>query len=159
MFDELRLKNMEFTMAVTYLELYNEELIDLLSPEDDNSKMRYDFNLLKKSINSPKCTLPVSKSVLMLNQNYELWFLNYLLLINFCNELHKKILPVLILKRSFITRLFEDAANKGSVIVQGLTDVRVMDKKQVYDILNQGSKKRQTAATYMNATSRYNFNS
>jgi hypothetical protein len=41
MFDELRLKNMEFTMAVTYLELYNEELIDLLSPEEDNSKMRY----------------------------------------------------------------------------------------------------------------------
>jgi len=41
MFDELRLKNMEFTMAVNYLELYNEELIDLLSPEEDNSKLRY----------------------------------------------------------------------------------------------------------------------
>ncbi|XP_059481232.1 kinesin-like protein KIF11-B [Neocloeon triangulifer] len=89
MFDELRLKNIEFTMAVSYLELYNEELIDLLSPEEDNSKLR----------------------------------------------------------------LFEDAQSKGSVIVQGLTDVRVLDKKQVYDILSRGSKKRQTAATFMNATS------
>ncbi|XP_059478413.1 kinesin-like protein KIF11-B [Neocloeon triangulifer] len=89
MFDELRLKNVEFTMAVSYLELYNEELIDLLLPEEDNSKLR----------------------------------------------------------------LFEDAQSKGSVIVQGLTDVRVLDKKQVYDILSRGSKKRQTAATFMNATS------
>ncbi|CAB3364922.1 Hypothetical predicted protein [Cloeon dipterum] len=89
MFDELRLKNIEFTMAVSYLELYNEELIDLLSPEEDNSKLR----------------------------------------------------------------LFEDASSKGSVIVQGLTDVRVLDKKQVYEILSRGSKKRQTAATFMNASS------
>ncbi|XP_065343491.1 kinesin-like protein Klp61F isoform X2 [Cloeon dipterum] len=89
MFDELRLKNIEFTMAVSYLELYNEELIDLLSPEEDNSKLK----------------------------------------------------------------LFEDASSKGSVIVQGLTDVRVLDKKQVYEILSRGSKKRQTAATFMNASS------
>lgn len=46
MFDELRVKNMEFTMAVTYLELYNEELIDLLSPEEDNSKLRFDSHYL-----------------------------------------------------------------------------------------------------------------
>jgi len=59
-----------------------------------------------------------------------------------------------LIKVHYLNRLFEDAAHKGSVIVQGLTDVRVLDKKQVYDILTQGSKKRQTAATLMNATSR-----
>lgn len=39
-FDELRLQQLEFTMGVSYLELYNEELIDLLSPLEDTTKLR-----------------------------------------------------------------------------------------------------------------------
>lgn len=39
MFDELRLMEIEFSMRVSYLELYNEELFDLLSP-DDTTKIR-----------------------------------------------------------------------------------------------------------------------
>lgn len=42
LFDELRtLGNQEFTVRVSFLELYNEELFDLLSPSDDASKIRY----------------------------------------------------------------------------------------------------------------------
>ena len=50
-------------------------------------------------------------------------------------------------------RLYEDSARKGSVIIQGLEEVQVHSKKEVYDILEKGSKKRQTAATLMNAHS------
>ncbi|KOB69118.1 Uncharacterized protein OBRU01_17302 [Operophtera brumata] len=40
LFDELRLSNTEYTVRVSYLELYNEELFDLLSSSEDNSKLR-----------------------------------------------------------------------------------------------------------------------
>lgn len=39
-FDELRMQKVEFTMRVSFLELYNEELFDLLSAHDDMSKLR-----------------------------------------------------------------------------------------------------------------------
>jgi hypothetical protein len=42
LFDELRIQQVEFTVRVSFLELYNEELFDLLSPTDDSSKIRYD---------------------------------------------------------------------------------------------------------------------
>lgn len=45
MFDELRMQQLEYTVRVSYLELYNEEIFDLLSPVDDNSKLKYDFGL------------------------------------------------------------------------------------------------------------------
>lgn len=40
LFDELRLLQAEYTVRVSFLELYNEELFDLLSPNDDTSKLR-----------------------------------------------------------------------------------------------------------------------
>ncbi|KAL0132743.1 hypothetical protein PUN28_000465 [Cardiocondyla obscurior] len=41
LFDELRmLESQEYTVRVSFLELYNEELFDLLSPNDDASKIR-----------------------------------------------------------------------------------------------------------------------
>ncbi|KMQ88232.1 bipolar kinesin krp-130, partial [Lasius niger] len=41
LFDELRLlEAQEYTVRVSFLELYNEELFDLLSPNDDASKIR-----------------------------------------------------------------------------------------------------------------------
>ncbi|KAJ9600610.1 hypothetical protein L9F63_026254, partial [Diploptera punctata] len=89
LFDELRIQQVEFTVRVSFLELYNEELIDLLSNGDDASKIR----------------------------------------------------------------LFEDATKKGSVIIQGLEEVMVDNKNEVYSIMEKGSLKRQTAATLMNAQS------
>lgn len=51
-------------------------------------------------------------------------------------------------------RLYEDAARKGSVIIHGLEEVTVHNKNEVYNILEKGSERRQTAATLMNAHSR-----
>lgn len=42
---------MEHTVRVSYLELYNEELFDLLSPIEDSSKIRlYEDNVKKGSV-------------------------------------------------------------------------------------------------------------
>lgn len=40
LFDELRLINAEYTVRVSFLELYNEEIFDLLSPPDDTTKLK-----------------------------------------------------------------------------------------------------------------------
>jgi kinesin family protein 11 len=45
LFDELRMQQVEYTVRVSFLEIYNEELLDLLSPTDDSSKLRYDYAL------------------------------------------------------------------------------------------------------------------
>ncbi|XP_014468318.1 PREDICTED: bipolar kinesin KRP-130-like isoform X2 [Dinoponera quadriceps] len=52
LFDELRLlEAQEFTVRVSFLELYNEELFDLLSPSDDASKIRlYEDSTRKGSV-------------------------------------------------------------------------------------------------------------
>ncbi|KAK8384224.1 hypothetical protein O3P69_009162 [Scylla paramamosain] len=74
LFDELRMQKVEFTMRVSFLELYNEELFDLLSAHDDFSKLR----------------------------------------------------------------LYEDSTKKGSCIIQGLEEVLVRSKTDVYSILEKG---------------------
>ena len=41
------------------------------------------------------------------------------------------------------------------MVIQGLEEVTVHNKDEVYAILEKGARKRQTAATLMNAHSRY----
>jgi len=90
LFDGLRTTDaVEYSIRVSFLEPYNEEIFDLLSGADDQSKLR----------------------------------------------------------------LYEDGQKRGSVIIQGLEDVQVHDKGEVFKILERGSIKRQTAETKMNATS------
>ena len=90
LFDGLRVADAtEFSVRVSFLELYNEEIFDLLSSTDDQTKLR----------------------------------------------------------------LYEDIQKKGSVIIQGLEEVQVQDKHEVFKILERGSIKRQTAETKMNASS------
>ncbi|CAB3979712.1 kinesin KIF11 [Paramuricea clavata] len=79
----------EFSVRVSFLEIYNEDLFDLLGSSLDSQKLR----------------------------------------------------------------IFEDSARKGSVFVQGLEETIVRDKNEVYEILEKGRAKRQTAATLMNAHS------
>ncbi|XP_017063532.1 kinesin-like protein Klp61F [Drosophila eugracilis] len=88
LFDELRLMEVEYTMRISYLELYNEELCDLLST-DDTTKIR----------------------------------------------------------------IFDDSAKKGSVIIQGLEEIPVHGKDDVYKLLEKGKERRKTATTLMNAQS------
>ena len=90
LFDGLRMSEaVEFSVRVSFLELYNEEIFDLLSGTEDQSKLR----------------------------------------------------------------IYEDVQKRGAVIIQGLEELQVHDKKEVYNILERGSIKRQTAETKMNATS------
>jgi len=81
--------DIEFSVRVSFLELYNEELFDLLGSTTDPLKLR----------------------------------------------------------------IYEDNAKKGSVIISGLEEMVVRNKDEVYDILQKGTSKRQTAATLMNACS------
>lgn len=48
LFDELRISKMEYNVRVSYLELYNEELFDLLSASIDNSKLRIYEDVTRK---------------------------------------------------------------------------------------------------------------
>ncbi len=90
LFDQLRTGDAtEWSVRVSFLELYNEEIFDLLSGSDDHSTLR----------------------------------------------------------------LYEDGMRKGSVIIQGLEEIQVHDKQEVYKILERGSEKRRTAETRMNANS------
>ena len=43
---------------------------------------------------------------------------------------------------------------KGSLIISGLEEVVVRSKDEVYNIMERGARRRQTAATLMNAQSR-----
>ena len=79
----------ESTVKISFLELYNEEIFDLLSSTDDMTKLR----------------------------------------------------------------LFDDINRPGSTIIQGLEELTVKDKQEVYSILRKGSDKRKTAETLMNAQS------
>ncbi|XP_061932410.1 kinesin-like protein Klp61F [Apis cerana] len=90
LFDELRvLEVQEYSVRASFLELYNEEIFDLLSSSDDAAKIR----------------------------------------------------------------IYEDPTKKGAVIVHGLEEMTIHNKNEVFNILQKGSEKRQTAATLMNAHS------
>ncbi|XP_061725321.1 kinesin-like protein Klp61F isoform X2 [Cydia pomonella] len=89
LFDELRISNTEYTVRVSYLELYNEELFDLLSTSEDNSKLR----------------------------------------------------------------IYEDVTRKGANIVNGLEEITVYNKNEVYKIMEQGQERKRVASTLMNAQS------
>lgn len=46
----------------------------------------------------------------------------------------------------------------GSIIIHGMEEITVNNKDEIYQILERGAARRQTAATLMNATSRWKFN-
>lgn len=50
-------------------------------------------------------------------------------------------------------RLYEDQKQKGSVFIQGLEEIIVHNKSEVFQLLEKGSDKRRTASTLMNANS------
>ena len=50
-------------------------------------------------------------------------------------------------------KMFEDTKNKN-IVIQGLEEVTVRSKHEVYQIMEKGSERRKTAATLMNAHSR-----
>lgn len=50
----------------------------------------------------------------------------------------------------FNCRLFEDPKQKGSVVIQNLSEVTVCSAEDVYNLLKKGMERRQTAATLLN---------
>ncbi|TKR65189.1 hypothetical protein L596_025630 [Steinernema carpocapsae] len=90
-FSELEKQELEeYSVRVSYLELYNEELYDLLGASDlKNTRLR----------------------------------------------------------------IFEDPMKKGSVVINGMEEVPVKDREEVYKLLKRGAERRQTAATLMNMNS------
>ena len=72
---------------------------------------------------------------------------------NSCNPLHFAGTFDIRFASYIFYRLYEDGHKKGSVIIQGLEEVQVRDKREVFKILEKGSIKRQTAETKMNANS------
>ncbi|KAL5262688.1 hypothetical protein ACHWQZ_G008176 [Mnemiopsis leidyi] len=90
MFDRLNSQASDFSVRLSMLELYNEELFDLLSTTDSNTTK---------------------------------------------------------------LRLFEDSTRKGSVVIQGLEEVQVMNKDEVYQVMERAMQKRRTAETLLNAHS------
>ncbi|XP_064614388.1 kinesin-like protein KIF11-A [Liolophura sinensis] len=88
-FERLQASEVEYSVRVSFLELYNEELFDLLGSGNDTLRLK----------------------------------------------------------------IYEDGTKKGSVVIQGLEEIVVNNKNDVYQILERGSAKRQTAATLMNASS------
>ncbi|CAK9300338.1 unnamed protein product [Gordionus sp. m RMFG-2023] len=86
LFEKLKIQACEYSVRVSFLELYNEELFDLLAV----------------GINNPRL------------------------------------------------KIFEDSTRKGSIVVQGLEEITVHNKYEVYQILQRGAQRRQTAATLLN---------
>lgn len=85
------LQGSDFSVRVSFLEVYNEELFDLLSASEDVTRLT----------------------------------------------------------------IYDDVNRKGSVIVKGLREVVVLDKDDVYSVIERGIARRQTACTLLNAQSRY----
>lgn len=50
-------------------------------------------------------------------------------------------------------RIYDDTTKKGSVIIQGLEEIAVHSKDDVYKLLEKGKERRKTASTLMNAQS------
>ncbi|CAH8857007.1 unnamed protein product [Trichobilharzia szidati] len=89
LFETLQSNGADFSVRVSFLEVYNEELFDLLSVTDDAVRLM----------------------------------------------------------------IYDDVNRKGSVIIKGLREVMVLDKDDVYGVIERGLARRQTAATLLNAQS------
>ncbi|XP_054720826.1 kinesin-like protein KIF11 [Uloborus diversus] len=73
--------------------------------------------------------------------------------VSFLELYNEELFDLLSLTELSRLRLFEDSSKKGSVIIQGLEEVKVDSKDEVYSILEKGTSRRQTAATLLNAAS------
>ena len=113
----------EYSVRVSFLELYNEELFDLLSTGVDNSRLRIFEDSTKKVRH---CTCLSGSGP--------------------CVHIMQRLLGECII-------LYLYFPWKGSVVIQGLEELTVNNKNEVYSILERGAARRQTAATLLNACS------
>ncbi|KAI5637348.1 kinesin motor domain-containing protein [Phthorimaea operculella] len=138
LFDELRISNTEYNVRVSYLELYNEELCDLLSSSMDNSKLR-----IYEDVNRKGSTIVNGLEEITYNVR-----VSYLELYNeeLCDLLSSSM-------DNSKLRIYEDVNRKGSTIVNGLEEITVYNKNEVYDIMARGQERKKVASTLMNSQS------
>ncbi|UYV78321.1 KIF11 [Cordylochernes scorpioides] len=73
--------------------------------------------------------------------------------VSFLELYNEELFDLLNVTDNYKLRIFEDSNHKGSVVIQGLEEISVNSKEEVYSILERGSARRQTASTLMNARS------
>lgn len=127
-FEKLTDNGTEFSVKVSLLEIYNEELFDLLNPSSDVSERLQMFDDPRNK---------VTQSLRMKCLQVLMW----------CFEK-----PVCIYFTNLMDALF--IFGQRGVIIKGLEEITVHNKNEVYQILEKGAAKRTTAATLMNAYSR-----
>jgi kinesin family protein 11 len=128
-FEKLTDSGTEFSVKVSLLEIYNEELFDLLNPSSDVSERLQMFD-------DPRNKVTVFENDMFPNFNVSL-FRRHCTLIKQSN-----LMDVLLI------------FGQRGVIIKGLEEITVHNKDEVYQILEKGAAKRTTAATLMNAYSR-----
>lgn len=77
----------------------------------------------------------------------------YTVRVNFLELYNEELFDLLTDGNDAKIKLYEDVTKKGSVIIHGLEEVTVHSRAEIYGILERGSRKRQTAATLLNANS------
>ena len=130
-FEKLTDNGTEFSVKVSLLEIYNEELFDLLNPSSDVSERLQMFDDPRN-----KVTWVFDSEM---SPNVNVWYFEKYVYIFF-----------------FLTNLMGALLIFGQrgVIIKGLEEITVHNKDEVYQILEKGAAKRTTAATLMNAYSR-----
>ena len=130
-FEKLTDNGTEFSVKVSLLEIYNEELFDLLNPSSDVSERLQMFDDPRN-----KVTWVFDSEM---SPNVNVWYFEKYVYIFF-----------------FLTNLMGSLLIFGQrgVIIKGLEEITVHNKDEVYQILEKGAAKRTTAATLMNAYSR-----
>ncbi|MGH0174191.1 UNVERIFIED_CONTAM: hypothetical protein FKN15_067511 [Acipenser sinensis] len=135
-FEKLTSNGTEFSVKVSLLEIYNEELFDLLSTSTDvNERLQmFDDPRNKRGV------IIKGLEEISVHNKYEVY----------------QILERGAAKRktaSTLIQMFDDPRNKRGVIIKGLEEISVHNKYEVYQILERGAAKRKTASTLMNAYS------
>ena len=130
-FEKLTDNGTEFSVKVSLLEIYNEELFDLLNPSSDVSERLQMFDDPRN-----KVTWVFDSEM---SPNVNVWYFEKYVYIFF-----------------FLTNLMGALLIFGQrgVIIKGLEEITVHNKDEVYQILEKGAAKRTPAATLMNAYSR-----
>lgn len=133
-FEKLSENGTEFSVKVSLLEIYNEELFDLLSPSDDVSERLQLFDDPRNKVGvRPRVQSQPSAGA-------------FSGCVCSCLETCRT--------STDLSRASAVLCWQRGVIVKGLEEVTVHNKDEVYQILERGAAKRRTASTLMNAYSR-----
>lgn len=152
-FDTIESNNIDSTVKVSFLELYNEELTDLLTSDDDSKRLRFVNvfclqNCLGLDISWPHGTCKLTVFTLSFTVPKSCWLYDeermrcHYAVVSALNPARYD--PP---KHCCATRLLED---KSGVVVQGLEEAIVKSAAEIYQVLDRGTAKRRTAATLLN---------